>query len=250
MENLSQKERERYARHIVMKEVGEEGQRKLKSACVTVIGAGGLGSPVLMYLAAAGIGKIRIIDADKVDESNLQRQIIHGTSRVGEWKAISAATRIKDLNPHIEVETYNERFDERTSDSMVLGSSVIVDAVDNFNSRYLINRVSLRTGIPFVHGAVGRLEGQISVFNYMGGPCYRCLYPDAPPPGVLKSGAEEGILGVLPGVVGTMQATEVIKVILGIGRIASGRVVIYDSMGLDTRSFAITRKSTCPDCNQ
>lgn len=249
MGELSPEEKERYARHIIMREVGEEGQKKLKASCVTVIGAGGLGSPVLMYLAAAGVGTIRIIDGDKVDESNLQRQIIHGTGWVGEWKVESAARRLKDLNPFIEVETFRERFDEKTPDSIILGSNVLIDAVDNFESRYIINKASLRTGVPLVHGAVGRLEGQLSVFNYKGGPCYRCLYPEAPPSGVIKSGADEGILGVLPGVIGTMQATEAIKIILNIGRVASGKVVIYDSMGLDTRSFSIAKKTQCSECS-
>ncbi len=248
MKELSDEESSRYARHIVMKEVGREGQLKLKNSVVTVVGAGGLGSPILLYLAAAGVGTIRIVDADVVDESNLQRQVIHSTDNLNNAKVESAKKRMLSLNPWIEVISFQERLTEDNADRILMNSKIIVDAVDNIETRYIINKVALRNNIPMVHGAVGRVEGEISVFNYKSGPCYRCFLPEPPQPGVLKTGAEDGILGVLPGVIGSLQANEVIKILLGIDSICSGMILIFDSMSLQMNKFEIQRRGDCIDC--
>src|SRR5512139_1977547 len=213
---LSHEEILRYSRHLIMPEVGMKGQRKLKAASVLVIGTGGLGSPVALYLAAAGVGRIGLVDYDVVDYSNLQRQVIHGTSSVGKPKLESAKARILDINPHVQVDTYNTPL---TSDNAleILGPyDVIIDGTDNFPTRYLVNDACVMLGKPNIYGSIFRFEGQASVFDARVGPCYRCLFPEPPPPGLVPSCAEGGVLGVLPGTIGAIQATEAIKVILGV----------------------------------
>ncbi|HEX7976866.1 MAG TPA: molybdopterin-synthase adenylyltransferase MoeB, partial [Anaerolineales bacterium] len=226
---LSQEEMIRYSRHLLIPEVGLTGQRKLKDASVLLVGTGGLGSPLGLYLAAAGIGHIGIVDYDVVDCSNLQRQVIHDTSRVGKLKVESARQRMLDLNPHIQVDAYNEVFSAENAEQIAGGYDILVDGTDNFPTRYLINDLCVLTGRPYVYGSIFRFEGQVSVFDARSGPCYRCLFPEPPPPGSVPTCAEGGVFGVLPGTVGTLQGTEVIKIILGIGESLIGRLLLYDA---------------------
>ena len=234
-EGLSDNERLRYARHIVLPQVGEEGQIKLLESSVLVVGAGGLGSPAMMYLAAAGVGRIGVIDDDVVESSNLQRQIIHSTSSVGESKALSAKKRLNELNPQVEVDVYVSRLDIENADSTIEKYDIVIDGTDNFSSRYLIGDVCEKLGKPWVFGSIHRFEGQVSTFNFEGGPNYRDLFPVPPPPELAPNCSEAGVLGILPGIVGTIQATEAIKVILGVGEVLRGKLLTVDSLTMITR---------------
>lgn len=246
---LTTAESRRYARHLTLPGFGAEGQSRLKAASVLCVGAGGLGSPALMYLAAAGIGRLGLVDADVVDESNLQRQLLFGTSDVGRPKVEAAADRLRDLNPHISIETYPVRLTRDTAESLVSGYDLLLDGTDNFPTRYLCNDVAVRLAKPNVHGAVHRFEGQVSVFApHLGGPCYRCLFPEPPPPGTVPSCAEGGVLGVLPGLVGTLQATEAIKLLAGLGSPLIGRLLHIDALSMHHREIRLRRDPACALC--
>jgi sulfur-carrier protein adenylyltransferase/sulfurtransferase len=247
---LSNEEIARYSRHLIMPEVALDGQKKLKSARVLTIGAGGLGSPLALYLAAAGIGTIGIVDFDVVDESNLQRQIIHGTSDIGRPKMESARDRIQDINPNVHVEAYEEALTSENALEIFEDFDVIVDGTDNFPTRYLVNDASVLLGKPNVYGSIFRFEGQASVFYAKEGPCYRCLYPEPPPPGLVPSCAEGGVLGILPGAIGTIQATETVKLILGIGEPLIGRLLLYDALGMRFREMKLRKDPNCPVCGE
>jgi molybdopterin/thiamine biosynthesis adenylyltransferase/rhodanese-related sulfurtransferase len=244
---LTAAQRARYARHLMLPEVGVDGQRKLLAARVALIGAGGLGSPVAMYLAAAGVGALTIIDDDVVDASNLQRQIAHTTERVGQPKIDSAARTIAALNPDVAVRGHRVRLDSGNALALLADHDVIVDGSDNFATRYLVNDVALRLGIAVVHASIWRFEGQLTVFAAGGAPCYRCLYPAPPPPGASPSCAEAGVLGVLPGVMGVLQATEAIKLVLGLPTVA-GRLLLYDALGTRLRELTLRRDPACATC--
>jgi molybdopterin/thiamine biosynthesis adenylyltransferase/rhodanese-related sulfurtransferase len=250
---LTQAQRDRYSRHILLPEVGEKGQEKLLKARVLLLGAGGLGSPAALYLAAAGVGTLGVIDADVVDASNLQRQILHGTSTLGLPKVESGKNRIQDLNPDVKVIPFQERLTSENIDRVFdQGWDVIVDGLDNFATRYLVNDACVKHGIPNVHGSIYRFEGQVSVFwpGYPGrrGPCYRCLYPEPPPPDMAPSCAEAGVLGVLPGVVGTLEAVEVIKILLGIGDPLVGRLIHYDALRQRFTELTLAPDPACRYC--
>ena len=245
---LSGEEYARYSRHLILPEVGLEGQRKLKAARVLMIGTGGLGSPLGLYLAAAGIGTIGLVDFDVVDESNLQRQIIHGTKDVGRPKIESARERLKDINPNVEIEAFETRLTSENALRLFKDFDVIVDGTDNFPTRYLVNDASVLTGKPNVYGSIFRFEGQASVFWAKRGACYRCLYPEPPPPGLVPSCAEGGVLGVLPGIVGTIQANEVIKVILGAEGILLNRLLLFDAWKMKFRELKLRKNLDCPIC--
>lgn len=247
---LDREETARYARHLGVPGVGEEGQRRLKAARVLLIGAGGLGSPAALYLAAAGVGTLGLVDFDEVDHSNLQRQILHGTSDVGTRKVLSAARRIAEVNPNTLVETHDVRFDASNAMDLVGSHDLVIDGSDNFPARYLANDVCVFLGKPNVHGSIFRFEGQCSVFApHLGGPCYRCLYPEVPPPGSVPGCSEAGVLGVLPGLVGVMQAVEAVKLIVGLGDPLVGRIVHVDALGMRFREFAARRDPSCPVCS-
>jgi sulfur-carrier protein adenylyltransferase/sulfurtransferase len=248
--HLSNEEIARYSRHLIMPEVALDGQKKLKKAKVLTIGAGGLGSPLALYLAAAGVGTIGIVDFDVVDESNLQRQIIHGTSDIGRPKMESARDRIKDINPNVEVIAYEEALTSENALEIFEDYDVIVDGTDNFPTRYLVNDACVLTGKPNVYGSIFRFEGQASVFWAEEGPCYRCLYPEPPPPGLVPSCAEGGVLGILPGAIGTIQATETVKLILGIGEPLIGRLLLYDALGMSFREMKLRKDPNCPVCGE
>lgn len=235
----------RYSRHLLIPEVGLEGQRKLKEASVLVIGTGGLGSPVALYLAAAGVGKIGLVDYDVVDYSNLQRQVIHGSSKLNTLKVESARERMLDLNPDIEVQVYNEPFTSANAMQIARDYDILIDGTDNFPTRYLTNDTCVLLGKPNIYGSIFRFEGQASVFDARTGPCYRCLFPEPPPPGLVPSCAEGGVLGVLPGTIGTIQATEALKLILGIGESLSGRLLLYNALDM---SFEYVRLKKNPNC--
>jgi sulfur-carrier protein adenylyltransferase/sulfurtransferase len=245
---LSNAEIARYSRHLILPEVGLDGQKKLKAGSVLCIGAGGLGSPAALYLAAAGVGRIGIVDFDAVDASNLQRQILHGTPDVGRSKLQSAKTRLTALNPEVRVETFETRLTSANALELFEGYDVILDGTDNFATRYLVNDACVLLRIPNAYGSIFRFEGQASVFATEGGPCYRCLYPEPPPPGLVPSCAEGGVLGVLPGVIGTIQATESIKLILGAGSTLIGRLLLYDAWGMRFRELKLRRDPACPVC--
>ena len=247
---LSNEEIARYSRHLIMPEVALDGQKKLKTARVLTIGAGGLGAPLAMYLAAAGVGTLGIVDFDVVDESNLQRQIIHGTSDVGRPKMESARDRINDINPNVHVEAYEDALSSENALELFRDFDVIVDGTDNFPTRYLVNDASVLTGKPNVYGSIFRFEGQASVFWAEEGPCYRCLYPEPPPPGLVPSCAEGGVLGILPGAIGTIQATETVKLILGIGEPLIGRLLLYDALGMSFREMKLRKDPNCPVCGE
>lgn len=238
----------RYSRHLILPDVGVEGQRKLKVARVLLIGAGGLGSPLALYLAAAGVGNIGIVDFDVVDVTNLQRQVLHGTSDVGRSKLESARKRIADINPFVQLTTYEEALTSENALRIFQGYDVVADGTDNFPTRYLVNDACVLLGIPNVYGSIYRFEGQASVFATKDGPCYRCVYPEPPPPGMVPSCAEGGVLGVLPGLVGTIQATEVIKLILGAGDSLSGRLLLIDTLGANFRTVKLKKDPACPAC--
>jgi sulfur-carrier protein adenylyltransferase/sulfurtransferase len=245
---LSQDEIKRYSRHLIMPEVGIDGQRKLKAGSVLCIGAGGLGSPAAMYLAAAGVGRIGIVDFDVVDFSNLQRQLLHSTSDVGRSKLASAKDKLHGLNPHIQIDTYETTVTSDNALELFRPYDVILDGTDNFPTRYLVNDACVLAGKPNAYGSIFRFEGQASVFATKEGPCYRCLYPEPPPPGLVPSCAEGGVLGVLPGIIGVIQATETIKLILGIGEPLIGRFLIYDALKMRFRELKLRKDPDCPVC--
>ena len=245
---LSNDEVARYSRHLIMPEVGMEGQQKLKAARALCIGAGGLGSPVALYLAAAGVGTLGIVDFDEVDFSNLQRQIIHGTPDVGRSKLASAKSRLNALNPEVEVVTHETALSSRNALALFADYDFVVDGTDNFPTRYLVNDACVLSGKPNVYGSIFRFEGQASVFAAAGGPCYRCMFPEPPPPGLVPSCAEGGVLGILPGVVGTLQATEAVKLIIGAGEPLVGRFLLFDALKMRFRELTVRRDSDCPVC--
>lgn len=248
--NLSHEEILRYSRHLLVPEVGLEGQRKLKAASVLIVGTGGLGSPVALYLAAAGIGRIGLVDYDVVDRTNLQRQVIHGSAAVGRLKVESAQARLADLNPDIQVDIYNQVFTSNNAMEIAAPYDLIIDGSDNFPTRYLTNDLCVLTGKPNVYGSVYRFEGQVSVFDARRGPCYRCLFPDPPPPGLVPSCAESGILGILPGTIGTLQATEAIKLILGTGEPLIGRLLLYNAQDMSFEFVKLRKNPACKVCGE
>lgn len=245
---FSRDELRRYGRHLIMPEVGLEGQRKLKAASVLLVGAGGLGSPVALYLAAAGVGRLGIVDFDVVDESNLQRQIIHSTETLHTPKALSARNRILSINPAVKVDTFRIQLISDNALDILREYDVIIDGTDNFPTRYLVNDACVLLGKPYVYGSIFRFEGQVTVFSTAQGPCYRCLYPEPPPPGLVPSCAEGGVLGVLPGIIGTIQATEALKLILGIGHSLAGRLLLLDALKMQFRELAVRKDPRCPVC--
>src|SRR5947207_5279641 len=247
---LSHEEILRYSRHLIMPEVGMQGQRKLKASSVLMIGTGGLGAPVGMYLAAAGIGRIGIVDFDVVEESNLQRQIIHGTKDLGRRKIESARDRLRDINPHIEIETHETRLTSQNAMRLFRNYDIVVDGTDNFPTRYLVNDACVLSGKPNVYGSIFRFEGQASVFWAAKGACYRCLYPEPLPPGLVPSCAEGGVLGVLPGIVGAIQANEAIKLILGGGQPLINRLLLFDAWKLRFRELKLRKDPACPVCGE
>jgi adenylyltransferase/sulfurtransferase len=246
--SLSREEVLRYSRHLILPEVGLEGQRKLKAARVLLVGAGGLGSPAALYLAAAGVGTLGLVDFDVVDVTNLQRQILHGTRDIGRPKLDSAADRIGEVNPHVRVEPFNTRLTSANALEIIREFDIVVDGTDNFPTRYLVNDACVLTGRPNVYGSIFRFEGQASVFATADGPCYRCLFREPPPPGLVPSCAEGGVLGLLPGLVGTIQATEAVKLILGIGETLVGRLLLVDALRMQFRNLKLRRDPECPAC--
>jgi adenylyltransferase/sulfurtransferase len=248
LHGLTRPELIRYARHIALPEIGFEGQRRLKEARVLCVGAGGLGSPLALYLAAAGVGTIGIVDFDRVDVSNLQRQLLHGTKDVGRSKLDSAEERLRDVNPHVRVEKIETRLSSADALDVVAAWDVVVDGTDNFPTRYLVNDACVLAGKPNVYGSVFRWEGQVSVFATKGGPCYRCLFREPPPPGLVPNCAEGGVVGVLPGIIGSIQALETIKLILGTGTSLAGRLLIFDALALEWREVTLRRNPACPIC--
>ena len=247
---LSHEEVKRYSRHLIMPEVGMKGQRRLKAASVLIIGAGGLGSPLGMYLAAAGVGRIGLVDYDTVDLSNLQRQVLHGTKDVGRSKLESARERLLDINPHVVIEIYNTPLTSENALDILAPYDVIVDGTDNFPTRYLVNDACVLLGKPNVYGSIFRFEGQATVFDARSGPCYRCLFPEPPPPGLVPSCAEGGVLGVLPGTIGAIQATETLKIILGIGETLIGRLLLYDALRMTFDFVKLRKNPDCPACGE
>ena len=245
---LSHDELLRYSRHLSLPQVGLEGQGRLKRSSVLLVGAGGLGSPVALYLAAAGVGRMGIVDFDRVDETNLQRQILHGTSDVGRPKVESARDRVRDVNPHVEVETFAEVLTSANALEILRGFDIIVDGTDNFATRYLVNDACVILGKPNVYGSIFRFEGQASVFATTDGPCYRCLFREPPPPGLVPTCAEGGVFGVLPGLIGVVQATETIKLLMGIGDSLAGRLLLFDALRMSVRTIRIERDPDCPAC--
>ncbi len=246
--SLSQQEVARYSRHLILPEVGPEGQKRLKAASVLLIGAGGLGSPLALYLAAAGVGRIGLVDFDLVDFSNLQRQILHGTPDVGRSKLQSARDKLQALNPEVRVDLYETRLSSANALSIFGPYDMVIDGTDNFPTRYLVNDACVLLGKPNVYGSIFRFDGQASVFWPGKGPCYRCLYPEPPPPGEVPSCAEGGVLGILPGLVGCIQATEAVKIILGQGEPLVGRLLLYDALQMSFREFKVRRNPQCPMC--
>ena len=247
---LTNEQIERYSRHLLLPEIGLEGQKKLIASRVLIVGAGGLGSPVAMYLAGAGVGHIGLVDADTVSLSNLQRQILHGTATLGHPKVESAKARLFDFNPVVCVEIYNEAFTSESAERIAGDYDLIIDGTDNFPTRYLINDVALQLGIPFIYGAIFRMEGQASVFCTEEGPCYRCIFPTPPAPGSVMTCSEAGVLGVVPGLIGTIQATEAIKWILRLGTSLTGRLLTYDAAGMQFDSIAIDKNPDCLVCGR
>lgn len=244
----TKEELDRYARHIVLPGVGGAGQAKLKQSSVLVVGAGGLGSPVLMYLAAAGIGRLGIVEMDAVDISNLQRQVLFDTEALGQPKAEVAKVRLNKLNPHVLVETYALKLDSQNALSILKPYDLVVDCTDNFPTRYLVNDACVLLNKPLVYGAIHQFEGQLSVFHHQGGPCYRCLYPRPPKPGTVPNCSEAGVFGVLPGVIGSLMAAEALKVLLPYGETLSGRLLLFDGLQTRFRSIQFPRFADCPVC--
>src|SRR5580704_13954027 len=245
---LSKDEILRYSRHLIMPEVGMDGQLKLKNAKVALIGTGGLGAPLGMYLAAAGVGRIGLVDFDIVDFTNLQRQVIHGTKDVGKKKLDSAAETMLDINPYVQIDRHETALTSENALQILKDYDIVVDGTDNFPTRYLVNDACVLLGKPNVYGSIFRFEGQASIFAYPGGPCYRCLYPEPPPPGLVPSCAEGGVLGILPGTIGLIQATETVKLILGIGEPLVGRLLLYDALGMRFRELKLRKNPECPVC--
>jgi adenylyltransferase/sulfurtransferase len=246
--DLSKQELVRYSRHLVLPDVGLQGQKKLKAASVLIVGAGGLGSPLAMYLAAVGIGRLGIVDFDAIDESNLQRQVIHFTANIGKSKLQSAKDYIRGINPYVEVQTFETRFTSENAMGIARDYDLIIDGTDNFPTRYLVNDVSVLLGKPNVYGSIYRFEGQATVFWAERGPCYRCLFPEPPPPGLVPSCAEGGVLGVLPGIIGVIQANEAVKLIIGIGEPLIGRLLLYDALAMSFREMKLRKDPNCPLC--
>ncbi len=246
--DLSPEELTRYSRHIILPQVGREGQLQLKQARVIVIGTGGLGSPISMYLAAAGVGTLGLVDFDVVDVTNLQRQIVHSQSTLGMKKVESAALRLRGLNPYLTLETYAEPLTRQNALDILARYDILVDGTDNFPARYLLNDAAVLLGKPLVYGSIFRFEGQVSVFDAQRGPCYRCLLPAPPPPHLVPSCAEAGVFGILPGTIGTLQATEVLKLILGIGDPLIGRLLIYDALDMSFETIRLPKRANCPVC--
>ncbi len=248
--NLTNEQVSRYSRHLIMPEVGVEGQEKLVESRVLCIGAGGLGSPLALYLAAAGVGKLGVLDFDVVDFSNLQRQIIHSEENIGKLKVESAKERLMELNSDVSIQTYNTMLTSGNAMKIIEGYDVIIDGTDNFATRYLVNDACVLLGKPNVYGSIFRFEGQVSVFDAKRGPCYRCLYPEPPPPGMVPSCAEGGVLGILPGIIGTMQAAEAIKLIIGKGQPLIGKLLFLDVMEMKIRELNLRKDSSCPICGK
>lgn len=245
---LSELDRARYARHLLLPQVGEEGQAKIKSAKVLIVGTGGLGSPISMYLAAAGVGTIGLVDFDVVDHSNLQRQIVHGVSSVGVAKVLSAKKRLQDTNDQVEVLTHDTPLTDANADALIADYDILVDGCDNYPTRYLMNRAARRRGIPYVYGSIFQFDGQVSVFFPDRGPCYQCLHPTPPPASIAPNANNKGVFGVLPGVVGLLEATEALKIILGLGEPLSGRLLTYDALSMRFRELKFARRPNCPTC--
>ena len=248
--DLTNEEIARYSRHLLLPEIGIEGQKKLKAAKVLIVGTGGLGAPLALYLSAAGIGTIGIVDFDFVDESNLQRQIIHGTKDIGRPKVASAKDRMKSINPYINIITHNEALTSKNATDIIADYDIVADGTDNYQTRYLVNDACVFLGKPNVYGSIFQFEGQASVFYAKEGPCYRCLYPSPPPPGLVPSCAEGGVMGVLPGIVGTIQANEVIKLIVGGGSPLVGRLLIFDAWRMKFRELKLSKEPACPVCGK
>lgn len=247
-DTFSDRELAHYSRHLNLREIGPEGQARLKGASVLLIGLGGLGSPMAMYLAAAGVGRMGIVEFDAVDASNLHRQVLFGSSQVGRAKLACGAERLRDLNPHIAIEEHACALSRDNAREIVGNYDIVADGADNFATRYLVNDACVLEGKPLVSASILAFEGQLSVYNHDGGPCYRCLFPVPPPPGIVPSCAEGGVLGILPGVMGTLQATEVLKIVLELGDVASGRLVHYDALALTFSSFNVARDPRCAIC--
>jgi len=248
-EKLTKQELNRYSRHLVLQEVGIKGQEKIKQARVLIVGAGGLGSPAALYLAAVGVGTIGIIDFDEVEENNLQRQIIHSTKDIGTKKTESAKNTINNLNPNVKVEIYYEKLDSKNASEIIKKYDVVIDGSDNFPTRYLVNDACVLLNKPNVYGSIFRFEGHTTVFNY-DGPCYRCLFPNPPPKDAVPGCAEAGVLGVLPGIIGTIQATEALKIILGVGETLSGRFLVYDALSMKFKELKLSKNKNCPICGE
>jgi adenylyltransferase/sulfurtransferase len=246
--SLSKEEVMRYSRHLIMPEVGMDGQLKLKQAKVLCIGTGGLGAPLGLYLAAAGVGRIGLVDFDVVDSTNLQRQVLFGTSDVGRPKIEAAADRLRNLNPDIQIDTFEAHLSSENALDILKDYDIVVDGTDNFPTRYLVNDACVLLGKPNVYGSIFRFEGQVTIFGYPDGPCYRCLYPEPPPPGLVPSCAEGGVLGVLPGIVGTIQAAETLKLIIGKGDPLVGRLLLFDALGMKFRELKLRKNPECPVC--
>src|ERR1700719_2457283 len=247
---LSKDEILRYSRHLIMPEVGMEGQLKLKAAKVALIGTGGLGAPLGLYLAAAGVGHIGLVDFDVVDFTNLQRQVIHGTKDVGRKKLDSAADTMLDINPYVQIDRHEVALSSENALQILRDYDIVVDGTDNFPTRYLVNDACVLLGKPNVYGSIFRFEGQATIFAYPGGPCYRCLYPEPPPPGLVPSCAEGGVLGVLPGIVGTIQAAETLKLIIGKGQSLAGRLLLFDALAMKFRELKLRKNPECPVCGE
>ena len=247
---LSPDELQRYSRHLTLPDFGQDGQEKLKAASVLLVGAGGLGSPAAMYLAAAGVGRIGLVDFDSVEASNLQRQVLYGASDVGDSKLNAARSRLEDLNPHVTIETHEVRLTSDNALDIIADYDVVADGTDNFPTRYLVNDACVMTGTPNVYASIFRFEGQVSVFATADGPCYRCVYEEPPPPGLVPSCAEGGVLGILPGMVGTMQATEVIKLLADIGEPLIGRLLMVDALSMTFRTLKLRKNPDCPVCSE
>lgn len=246
--SLSNEEIQRYSRHLIMPEVGMEGQKRLKNAKVLLMGTGGLGSPAALYLAAAGVGRIGLVDFDVVEASNLHRQVVHGESSLGVRKVESAKQRLLDINPHIQIDAHDTYLNSDNALEILSQYDLVADGTDNFPTRYLVNDACVMLGIPYVYASIFRFEGQLTVFGTKDGPCYRCLYPEPPPPGLVPSCAEGGVLGILPGVLGVLQATEVIKLILGAGDTMVGRLMLFDALGMKFRELKLRKDNNCVVC--
>lgn len=247
---LTKEEMQRYSRHIIMPEVGLEGQKKLKAARVLCIGTGGLGSPVSMYLAAAGVGTLGLVDFDVVDVTNLQRQIVHGQSDIGRRKVESAKMTLQEINPHIHIKTFDTRLTSENAFELFRDFDIVVDGTDNFATRYLVNDACVLMGKPNVYGSIFRFDGMATVFDSSRGPCYRCLYPEPPPPGMVPSCAEGGVLGIMPGIIGVIQATETVKLIVGAGDLLIGRLLKFDAMRMTFKEYKLRKDKDCPVCGE